>query len=110
MPELSVSVCGHATTIACAPEDEARLTHLLGIVHERAENARAIVGDHDRWRQLLFAAIFLADEMDSDESSSKPATNEGQETDEAALAARLSAVATRIGLALDRIEATAGGA
>ncbi len=110
MPELSVTICGQATTIACAPEDEVRLAYLIDLVGQRAEGARAIVGDNDRWRQLLFAAIFLADELDSGETTFSGSNNAASVPDEAALATRLSAIAERIGTALDKLEVAANGA
>jgi cell division protein ZapA len=107
MPELTVMVCGQSTTIACAPEDEARLSYLIDLVGQRADGARSIVGDNDRWRQLLFAAIFLADELDSGDTGGTSSPASGAIADEQAVAERLSAVAARIGAALDRIEAAA---
>ena len=110
MAELSVTLCGQTTTIACAPEDEARLNHLIGMISQRAENARAIVGDHDRWRQMLFTAIFLADELDGGEgsgaSTARPAA--AGTGDEAAIAGRLAALAERMHAALDGLETAAG--
>ena len=109
MTELSVTLCGQTTTIACAPEDEPRLRHLLGIIQERTDNARAIVGDNDRWRQMLFAAIFLADELDGGESQATTASTGPEPAPDAAAASRIAALASRINAALDRIEAATGG-
>jgi cell division protein ZapA (FtsZ GTPase activity inhibitor) len=102
VPELNLTVCGQTTSIACSEEDEARLLFLVEQVQARAEAARAIVGDNDRWRQLLFAAIFLADELDA--SSPTTAANAGVQTGIAS-ADRLLLLARQIGASLDRIEA-----
>lgn len=113
MPELQIDLCGHSTTIACAVEDEPRLRQLIALVGERADAARGIVGDNDRWRQLLFTAIFLADELDSAGSAlaaagpaSAPATLSSADNaqDLAADADRIMALTQRIGAALDRID------
>jgi cell division protein ZapA (FtsZ GTPase activity inhibitor) len=100
MPEIEVDLCGHHTTVACGAEDEARLRHLITQVGARADAARSIVGDNDRWRQLLFAAIFLADELDS--ATPAAATDEND-------AARSRELIRRIGAALDRIETAVAG-
>jgi cell division protein ZapA len=99
MPEIEVDLCGQRTTIACAPDDEVRLRQLLSIIGERAEAAKSIVGDNDRWRQLLFAAIFLADELDN----AAPATA----TPESDVHSRT--LIARIGSALERMESTVAG-
>lgn len=111
MTELSVTLCGQTTTIACAPEDEDRLLHLLALISERAEHARAIVGDQDRWRQMLFTAIFLADELDGSNAgdSSAIAPAHANAHDDSAVAERISAVTDRLSLALERLEKRLAG-
>ncbi len=113
MPELQIDLCGHSTTIACAVEDEPRLRQLIALVGERAEAARGIVGENDRWRQLLFTAIFLADELDSLGAAttaaglvSAPATSAAASDAQASAADadRIMAFTQRIGSALDRID------
>lgn len=104
MTELTVTLCGQTTTIACAPEDEERLNQLIAMISERAENARAIVGENDRWRQMLFTAIFLADELDGGETAPSAGAMHPHSQEDAVLATRLMAVAKRISAALDRIE------
>jgi cell division protein ZapA len=102
MAEIDVDICGQKTTIACAPEDEARLRQLIALVDERAVAAKSIVGDNDRWRQLLFAAIFLADELDTGGAVATPSAEDD------ASAARVAALADRIAQSLDRIDQAMG--
>jgi cell division protein ZapA len=110
MPELQVTLCGQSTAIACSEEDEPRLRQLIQIVESRAENARAIVGDNDRWRQLMFAAIFLADELDSSAGGGGGVTALASETMDAGDAERVNALASRIATSLNRIETALDGA
>jgi cell division protein ZapA (FtsZ GTPase activity inhibitor) len=104
MPEIDVDLCGHRTTIACAPDDEPRLRQLIGQIAERADAARSIVGDNDRWRQLLFAAIFLADELDSGGTSAANYVPESENGNSAMLVARIGAALDRIDLAVSGVE------
>jgi cell division protein ZapA (FtsZ GTPase activity inhibitor) len=105
MPEINVELCGHKTTIACAAEDEERLRYLIGLIGSRAETARTIVGDNDRWRQLLFAAIFLADELDG--TATDPVAGPTANSDSGNTASLQNV--RRIAAALDRIESAVTG-
>lgn len=99
MPDVRVELCGISTTIACADGDEPQLEQLVAMLTERVGHARAIVGSSDHWRQLLFAAIFLADELRS--LQSQQAEVDGQTRQDAA---RITALAHRIAAGAVRLE------
>lgn len=63
MGNVRLMVSGRAYDISCADGDEPHLEHLASIVDDKAQQARAALGDVNEARQLLFAAIFLADEL-----------------------------------------------
>ncbi len=63
MGDVRLHVAGRTYDVSCADGDEAHLESLAAIVDEKAHQARMVVGDINEARQLLFAAIFLADEL-----------------------------------------------
>ena len=100
MAELGVTLCGRTVTISCADGEEGRLQALIAMIERRAEDARSIVGD-DSWRQLLFAALFLADELDAKPGESQPAAPRDDDR-------HFSDIADRVERLAARLEAIAG--
>ncbi len=110
MAEVTIDLCGYATTVACADGEEAQLQRLVAIAQDRADKAAGIVGQ-DRLRQLIFAAIFLADEVSSKAASGRAAPARARESaapedsSVGAIADRLSAATARIDALTQRIDA-----
>ena len=63
MAEVTIEVGGRRYDVACRDGEEAQLRNLARMVDEKAEQARAIVGAVNESRQLLLAALLLADEL-----------------------------------------------
>ncbi len=63
MAEVTLSVGGHFHTIACRDGEEAHLLNMGAIIDAKTVEARAAVGGLNEVRQLLFAALLLADEL-----------------------------------------------
>lgn len=63
MGNVRLMVAGRAYDVSCADGDEPHLQSLAELVDEKAQQARLVVGDVNEARQLLFAAIFMADEL-----------------------------------------------
>lgn len=63
MANVKLQIGGREYDVSCAEGDEPHLEKLAAIVHDKVEQARHVVGDVNETRQLLFAAIFMADEL-----------------------------------------------
>ncbi|MBS0502657.1 MAG: cell division protein ZapA [Proteobacteria bacterium] len=63
MAEITIQVAGRAYDVACRDGEEEQLRRLARLVDSKAEQARAAVGGGGETRQLLLAALLLADEL-----------------------------------------------
>ncbi len=72
MGDVKLSVAGRIYDVSCADGDEAHLESLAAIVDEKTSQARMVVGDVNEARQLLFAAIFLADDLQNAKAAALP--------------------------------------
>lgn len=63
MAEVTVNVGGRAYAISCRDGEEAHLHMLAGMVDDKARIARQAVPGVTEARLLLFAALFIADEL-----------------------------------------------
>lgn len=106
MAEVHVTVGGRQYAMHCRDGDEAHLSRLAELVDAKVAGARQASPGLTEVRQLLFAAILLADELHDEKSRMRgeqnsldlrPADQGGEE----AIAARLNRMA-------ERIEALAG--
>ena len=106
MAEVTLAIGGRSYTIACRDGGEDHLLSLAARVDSKVEDARAAVGTPSEVRQLLFAALLLADE--ASESGVTPATADPATTDPAttdtATANALAAVAARMESLADTLE------
>lgn len=100
MAEVEIMVGGRSYAIACRDGGEDHLRSIAAYVDRKAAEARAAVGDVNESRQLLFAALLLADEMAENAAST---TDSGVTSALDALADRVEAIAE----ALERRAASA---
>lgn len=63
MAEVTLHVGGHAYKVACRDGEEDHLRRLAAFVDGKIVEARTAVGDLSEVRQLLLAALLLADEQ-----------------------------------------------
>jgi cell division protein ZapA len=63
MASVTITVGGNQHVVACRDGEEAHLLALAAIVDAKAVEARGSVGGGSEIRQLLFAALLLADEL-----------------------------------------------
>ena len=70
MPNVKLHIGGREYEISCAEGDEQHLETLAALVHDKVEQARHVAGDVNEARQLLFASIFMADELIAAQSKS----------------------------------------
>lgn len=64
MAQIELKIGGNAYTVACKDGEEGHLTQIAEIVDKKANDARKAVGGVSEVRQLLFASLLLADELD----------------------------------------------
>lgn len=63
MANIDVDVGGRRYNVACRDGDEEHLRALAAVVDRRAEDAAQALGGLTESRQLLFAALLLADDL-----------------------------------------------
>jgi cell division protein ZapA len=61
--DVDLHIGGHVYTLSCAEGEEADLMRLAAMVDAEVSRARALAGGMTETRQLLFAAIFLAERV-----------------------------------------------
>ncbi len=109
MAQVELKIGGNAYTVACRDGEEAHLTSIASLVDSKATQARQSVGGVSEVRQLLFASLLLADELE--EARGKGGAASASNTDMAAetaaddarnaqmledIAARLESLAARL--------------
>lgn len=63
MAEVTIEVGGRRYDVTCRDGEEPQLRRLAMLVDQKAEQARAAVGNLNEPRLLLLAALLLADEL-----------------------------------------------
>lgn len=63
MAETTLHIAGRHYGIRCRDGEEAHLTHLASLIEEKARAAQQGMPGMTEVRSLLFAALFLADEL-----------------------------------------------
>ena len=66
MANIDVEVGGRRYDVACRDGEEEHLRSVAAIVDRKAQDAAAALGSLSETRQLLFAALLLADEHQGD--------------------------------------------
>jgi cell division protein ZapA len=100
MADVTLEIGGRQYTVACRDGGEA---HLLGLgrkVDAKVAEARGAVGNANEVRQLLFAALLLADDL-------AEASGPGVDPE---IAAALTGLATRIESVADALESAPANA
>ena len=63
MANIDIDVAGRRYSVACRDGEEEHLRSLAGLVDRRAHDAAAALGGLTESRQLLFAALLIADDL-----------------------------------------------
>jgi cell division protein ZapA len=107
MAEVTIDVGGRRYDVACRDGEEDQLRRLARLVDEKAGQARAAVGGMNEARQLLLAALLLADELNDLRNASRvplpPDTG-------AALADAVEQLAERVETLAEHLESRASNA
>ncbi|HWW65804.1 MAG TPA: cell division protein ZapA [Sphingomonadaceae bacterium] len=110
MAEVDIEIGGHRYLLSCRDGDEDQLRASASLVDEKAFEAARAVGGLSEVRQLLFAALLLADEIhDLRAGRPVPASPSSAESD-AMLASALERLAQRMETLANRVETTAPNA
>jgi len=95
MAEVHLSIGGNMHVVSCRDGEEAHLLNMGAIIDAKAVEAREAVGGLSEVRQLLFAALLLADELNDARKAARVAT-QGAGHDAPGLVAPLTQLAARI--------------
>jgi len=63
MASIDIDVAGRSYNVSCRDGEEDHLRSLAAIVNKRAEDAAEALGGLTEARQLLFAALLIADDL-----------------------------------------------
>jgi cell division protein ZapA len=88
MSNITLQIGGRSYTVACAEGQEARVGGLGQLIDDKVQSMGT---GHNEVRQLLFAALLLADELHEIRSKDAPATNPAPDQ-----TAKLEAIADRL--------------
>ncbi|USI73698.1 cell division protein ZapA [Sphingomonas morindae] len=78
MADVPIEVGGRAYTLACREGEQDRVRLLARLVDSRLTEARRAVGRGQEARELLLAAMLLADELDEQRTASAGIRIEGE--------------------------------
>lgn len=73
MADVTLAIGGRSYDVSCRDGGEDHLRDIARLVDAKAEDARAAVGGINETRQLLMAALLLADELNDARSGIVPA-------------------------------------
>ena len=104
MASVDIEIASRRYTLACREGEEAHLRSVAAMVDRKAKDAGAALGNLSEARQLLFASLLLADEINELRGGAASA-----ESDPAAAEA-LDRLAERIEALADRLESNAASA
>ena len=101
MASVDVEIAARRYNVACREGEEEHLRAVAALVDRKAQDAGAALGSLTEVRQLLFAALLLADEL-QEHRAGQPPPNE-----DPAVADALERLAARVEGIADRLEAGA---
>ena len=105
MAQIEVEVAARRYTVACRDGEEAHLRALAAVVDKRAQDAAAALGSLTESKQLLFASLLLADDLNERSAAAEPAS--APPPPDPRIAEALERLAERVESLADRLEAGA---
>jgi cell division protein ZapA len=109
MANIDVEVAGRRYDVACRDGEEAHLRSLAAIVDKRAHDAAAALGGLTETRQLLYAALLIADDL-KEVRAGAGLPDPTPPPPDPAVAEALERLAERIENLAERLERDAAGA
>jgi len=104
MASVDVEIAGRSYPVACRDGEEAHLRSLAGLVDRKAREANQALGNMGESRQLLFASLLLADELNEARGGNIPAY---EPQPDPAVADALERLAERMEKLAERLESRA---
>ncbi|MEO6248044.1 MAG: cell division protein ZapA [Sphingomicrobium sp.] len=101
MAEVDLSIAGRSYRVACRAGEEDTLRAAAALVDGKSKEALAGLGSMTESRQLLFAALLLADQIIDKRPDAPPAA---PATPEPALAVRVALLAERLEILAGSLE------
>ena len=95
MAELDLGIAGRSYRVACRAGEEENLRRAAALVDEKSREALAGLGAMSEGRQLLFAALLLADQLIERVAVTPPTPSQPPQADPQVLR-RVEAIAERI--------------
>jgi cell division protein ZapA len=97
MASVEIEIASRKYTLACRDGEEAHLRSVATVVDQKARDAGAALGNLSEARQLLFASLLLADEINELRGGASPAQFDPDMPDTLErLADRVEAIANRL--------------
>ena len=109
MASIEVDVAGRRYDVACRDGEEEHLRSLAALVDKRAKDAASALGGLTETRQLLFAALLIADDL-KDVRAGAGLPDPSPPPPDPAVAEALERLAERMEKLADRLESEAGTA
>jgi cell division protein ZapA len=112
MASVELEIASRKYQLACRDGEEAHLRSVAAIVDKKARDAGAALGTMTEARQLLFASLLLADEIEEQRAGNGPASAEppAQPEIDPIVADALERLAERIEMLAERLESRAPSA
>ena len=97
MASVDIEIAARKYTLACREGEEAHLRSVAAVVDQKARDAGAALGNLSEARQLLFASLLLADEINEQRAGAAPAAPDPATADALErLADRIETLALRL--------------
>lgn len=107
MASIEVEIAGRNYDVACRDGEEEHLRSLAALVNRRAHDAATALGSLTETRQLLFAALLIADDLKEVRAGAGLADPEPQA--DPAVAEALERLAEKVENLADRLERNGSG-
>ena len=108
MADVNLRIGGHNYSLSCADGEEGAVQRLAAIVDQSVASARDMTGGLTETRQLLFAAILLADQLETAQAKGAALVTTPEAADASAerdaMVAQIDAVTARITHAAQRLK------
>lgn len=105
MAEVEIHVAGRGYRIHCRDGEEARLRDIAALVDSKVQSATAALGPMGEARQLLFAALMLADGVHDKPAPAPAPAPDDHGAVQAAIADTIEGLAERLESFADELEA-----
>jgi cell division protein ZapA len=110
MAQVTLAIGGNNYDVACRDGEEPHLHAIASIVDKKTGEARAAVGSANEVRQLLFASLLLADELQELRTNTGNAGDTGHTNASSEDPAALEEIAQRLENLATRLENRGGNA